>query len=524
MTETMSQKLAVYGQWTYRGAWALEITAAIIGLMTGLALGYQAFAAGESVTAMELTLASAPFFMVALAELTKIPVATLLFSASWLWKPVLLVFLIALAAITFETVIIGLERAATLRQLKYDELAKQIAVLKSENQNLESTILKAQKDNRVEQAQKDIERISGLAEQERNSILQQIADLDRELEGQVLLSPEAARARDRLKEAEDRRSARLAERDRAIRDAVEEFERQRDSFVKRLLDPTATPEQKTAWEEELRRLSNPRPRIMGQYQSQIDSIDQEIASLRDEFETLRGTGEVQGSEQRKSLETRRSELVQSLARSDEKWSRERDAARGALGTAQSTEATETETIAANRTRQDQIAKELAAIEAVRIPMARTDQVRRLASRFHGVEPEDVSVEQTNFVAVIWFSSLAGLAALAGPLTAMVALGLQRIPESTSRKQESKLARFMRKWLVRWRFRRVRTIKVPVEKPVEKEVEKIVERPVEKIVKEILYVPVLTDDPDAVRRALRESLPQEVADLVKITTKTNGSPA
>jgi len=163
MTEALSQKLAVYGQWTYRGAWALEITAAIIGLMTGLALGYQAFAASESVTAMELTLASAPFFMVALAELTKIPVATLLFSASWLWKPVLLAFLLALAAITFGTVIIGLERAATLRQLKYDELAKQIAVLRAENQNLENTVLQAQKDNRVEQAEKDVERISDVA-------------------------------------------------------------------------------------------------------------------------------------------------------------------------------------------------------------------------------------------------------------------------------------------------------------------------------------------------------------------------
>jgi hypothetical protein len=226
------------------------------------------------------------------------------------------------------------------------------------------------------------------------------------------------------------------------------------------------------------------------------------------------------------LETRRSELVHSLARSDEKWNRQQDDARSALSAAQAAKASEAETIAANRARQDQIAKELAAIEAVRIPMARTDQVRRLASRFYGKEPEDVSVEQTNFVAVIWFSSLAGLAALAGPLTAMVALGLQRIPESTSRKRESKLARFMRKWLVRWRFRRVRRIKVPVEKPVEKEVEKIVERPVEKIVKEILYVPVLTDDPEAVRRELTETMPKEVADLVSISAKksANGSPA
>lgn len=59
------------------GAWALEIAAAIIGLATGLALGFQAFSASHTATAMDLTLASAPFFMVAIAELTKIPIATL---------------------------------------------------------------------------------------------------------------------------------------------------------------------------------------------------------------------------------------------------------------------------------------------------------------------------------------------------------------------------------------------------------------------------------------------------------------
>ncbi len=248
--------------------------------------------------------------------------------------------------------------------------------------------------------------------------------------------------------------------------------------------------------------------------------------LRGRFETLRGAGETQGSAQRKQLEQQRSEFLQALATSDEKWSRQQDDARRSLSAAQAAEANEAEVIAANRARQDQIAKQLAAIEAVRIPMARTDQVRRLASRFYGKEPEDVSVGQANLVAVIWFSSLAGLAALAGPLTAMVALGLQKIAEGSTLKQESKLARFMRKWLVKWRFRRIKTKRVPFEVLVEKEVEKIVERPTEKIVKEILYVPILTDDPEVVRRALTETMPKEIADLVAISTKrsAHGSPA
>ena len=71
MVDGLREKLAVYGQWTYRGAWALEITAAFIGLLTGLVLGYRGSMASEQVTAMDLALASAPFFMVAIAELTK---------------------------------------------------------------------------------------------------------------------------------------------------------------------------------------------------------------------------------------------------------------------------------------------------------------------------------------------------------------------------------------------------------------------------------------------------------------------
>jgi hypothetical protein len=90
----------------------------LLGLATGIALGFQAFSTAEtgSITSMDLILASAPFFMVAIAELTKIPIATLLFAVKWVWKPIVFVFLIALAGITFETVFMGLERAVTLRQ------------------------------------------------------------------------------------------------------------------------------------------------------------------------------------------------------------------------------------------------------------------------------------------------------------------------------------------------------------------------------------------------------------------------
>jgi hypothetical protein len=69
---------------------------------TGIVLGLQAYTGSETATPPDLVLASAPFFMVALAELTKIPIATLLTIGSWIWKPFLALALAALALITFR--------------------------------------------------------------------------------------------------------------------------------------------------------------------------------------------------------------------------------------------------------------------------------------------------------------------------------------------------------------------------------------------------------------------------------------
>ena len=90
--------------------------------------------------------------------------------------------------------------------------------------------------------------------------------------------------------------------------------------------------------------------------------------------------------------------------------------------------------------------------------------------------------------------------------------------------EGRLSRAIRYTLLKWRWRRVRTVSRPVEVPVEKEVEKRVEVPVERVVKEILYVPILTDDPEAVRRLLDQTLERDVADLVKVSVvgTKNGS--
>ena len=87
---TMIDKLDSYGQFTYRGAWALEIIAASMGLLTAAILGMQAYQDSENAVPLDAILMAIPFVMVAFAELTKIPIATLLFVAPIIYKPLLL--------------------------------------------------------------------------------------------------------------------------------------------------------------------------------------------------------------------------------------------------------------------------------------------------------------------------------------------------------------------------------------------------------------------------------------------------
>jgi hypothetical protein len=520
MHDSLRSKLIGYGQRTYLAAWALEIVAALLGLTTGIALGYQAFSTAEpgSITSMDLILASAPFFMVSIAELTKIPIATLLFAVGWMWKPIVFLFLIALAGITFETVFMGLERAVTLRQFRYEEIVRKIDGFKFEKEQISSRIADPTLNDKLKQAQENLNAIAAQAEIEHRNLESQIAGVEKDIQGQRLLSPDAARTRDELARSTAERDKLVTERDTLIRESVGEFERQRESFVDRIkmAQTNGDTEKVRRYEGELEQLPNPRARYEAQYAAKIDPIEREIALLQAEFDRRMASAPPMSPTERQKLESQRDDLKTRLRDVDNAWAERRESAsrqvEEVLGL-QNNKATET---GDQQRRVDEISDQLSRLETLRIEDARTDQVRRIAARIYGLKPESVSVDQAGFISIIWFGSLAILAALAGPLTAIVALSLQNIASREERAKEGRLSRAIRYTLLKWRWKRVRTVREPVEVPVDREVEKRIEVPVDRIIKEILYVPVLTDDPEAVRRLMDETLERDVADLVKIS--------
>ena len=371
----------------------------------------------------------------------------------------------------------------------------------------------------MKQAQENLRGIAAQSEEAHNLLENQIRDVEKEIEGQRLLPADTALLRDQLTQKKADRDRLTGERDRSIADRVREFESQRDSFNERIkrYEERGDVETATKYRNELEQLPNPRSRIEAEYANKLDPLEKEISTMQADFDRRLQSAPPMGPAEREKLEARREDLKNRLATSDKDWAERRDAAGKQVEDALGLQSNKAGQVLDQQRRMDEIATELAELGSQRIEDARTDQVRRIASRIYGSKPEDVSLEQAGLISIVWFGSLGMLAALAGPLTAIVALSLQNIASvSEGARKEGKFSRLIRSLLLRWRWRRVRTVKVRVEVPVEKEVEKRVEVPVEKIVKEILYVPLLTDDPEAVRRALSETLEKDVADLVTLS--------
>ena len=141
-------------------------------------------------------------------------------------------------------------------------------------------------DDKLKQAQANLNAIAAQAEQEHKNIESQISGVEKDIQGQRLLSPDAARTRDELTHKVAERDRLAAERDAVIKDRVGEFERQRESFVDRIkmAQTNGDTEKVKRYEGELEQLPNPRARYEAQYAAKIDPIEKDIAALQAEFD------------------------------------------------------------------------------------------------------------------------------------------------------------------------------------------------------------------------------------------------
>ena len=196
------------------------------------------------------------------------------------------------------------------------------------------------------------------------------------------MTPEAAGIADQIKDKKTAKEALLDRRDKEAKEAIEEFERQRDSYDKRIAMARQGEDNVSArrLEAEEAKLQNPRPRIMAKYEPQVASLDQQIASLEARLDQLRAADPTLPAERKAKLEAQLQRLEESYQTAAAEWQQRKDDARDRWALAQKTEREEAETLALHQTRLDKIADSVSTFEQDRVRIAREDQVRRLAGR------------------------------------------------------------------------------------------------------------------------------------------------
>ena len=500
------------GQKLYVVAWVIEGIAVSAGLLIAVAIGMDAHhAAGGHGLSLDVVLASGGFLVVACAELTKIPVATTLVHARWTWKPVLFVLLALMSVITFETIFFSLERGFTMRMQAVERQRQAVEELEDERSRLMTDLA------RSKEAATDTQvLLVGPADELRRRTAERVEELKAELATLDLNAlPPAALDLDR----------RIAERRQAIGDLrdlakternerIDRFESQRESYLRRIEDARKAGDERSVrkWEQALEKLPYPKKEldeIQKRHGVEISKVEAQIVELRQQRAALDITPSADLVARRRSLQERIDEAY------DDQRALERE--QGARAAERSEKAAaRLDAVALTEERLRVVEKNLVPARAAYLELSELDQIYRIAAFWFGKAPAEIGSHEAKQVAAFWFGSIAALAALAGAATAILGEGLIRLSEPRPRQRRAMgLAGLLRRLLLSWRWQRVRTVErfvagPPVEKVVEKIVDKIVERPV----KEFIYVPLLTDDPDAVRSILERDLPRGVGEILK----------
>lgn len=141
-TETKFQKEQDFGRKLFIAAWAVEIMAASLGLLIAGFVAFDAYSQNPDQSGNGLLNAitgALPFALIAVIELTKIPLASGLYRVrNWGWKIFIAIALLALMFVTFETMFTGLERQMT-------NITARITDKKTEIQRFESQISENQR-------------------------------------------------------------------------------------------------------------------------------------------------------------------------------------------------------------------------------------------------------------------------------------------------------------------------------------------------------------------------------------------
>jgi len=541
------------GKYLIRGAWSIEILAALTGVAIAFINGYDAAIEIEKIHGQipagmrfDILIAALPFMMVAVAEISKIPFVYIFYGAEKThWRLMFGGILLLLIFVTFETMVNGFQRNFT--NLTYEiEQPRNEHIRLTEELNELNRQIEERESLSEESISSDIQKIIDDAQVLRDSTIENLKKQKEE----VLLSHGGDISRQinsHIKQIEVLRD----ERDQEISRIIAE----RDSRIK-LDSESVSPEVLQALRDERKDLQNQLSQLnadeteetkncffcgaeRAKYQSLREPIEERIAAINEQLSmTARNIsssviGEYSGKinkikndydrkissieDKMKPLESRlanNTAIKSKLADIDQQIEGARSVFENNKERAQkvrakkSTELEGNEGIVAELKRKVSLAeKSRNEIRDVINEKVRNNQIYNFTMMIYGHDSAaDVTRDEVKNIVSIWFGSIAMIVAIVGTGMAFGGIILQEHfpPRKPSKK---KVANAVRYALISLR-RRLREPKI-VEKVVEKEVDKIVEVtkevpvdkvvfkevPVEVIKKELIHVPVYTNDPE-----------------------------
>tara|TARA_B100001057_G_scaffold496527_1_gene598230 strand:- start:330 stop:1973 length:1644 start_codon:yes stop_codon:yes gene_type:complete len=520
-------------KWLISLAWAFEITAALVGLSVAWSLGIQAFEYQKktlgnilgNMAYIEVILASLPFVMVALGELLKIPISQIIYEAKKIKiKIIYFIVLIAITAITFETVYLGMER-------QYNLITSMVTIPKQKVESNRETIknlnskLEKIKENTPQKIREEYQQKVEDAKKNFNTLLN---NLEEEFKNKQSLDVTVEDML--LKELENDRNKIKKERDDKLSDIDSQISAQENNKLKileQLKDAktsffTKSPaddlrDQIDIINKKLKELNEKRTSTQSLFAAKISNNSAEINKTREAKNRKKFEKQSTDSYQKKrsDLVKERDRVLRDLEKERQELGKEIAQEKNNIKNIQNNISIFEETIAELNNEIDFAAK--------------NSQIYRIAMMFYAgsQRPSDISKEQADRVALIWYGSVAFIISTLGAALAFGYFILSdqkiynnpnKLPPSRTLNRSMRLAlRALRK---RWKEPKVVKVtntiekavpkevikEVPVEKVVIKEVEKEVpvdkvslkEVPVEVVSKEIIYTPLWTNDPDRLK--------------------------
>lgn len=543
----------------YIAAWVIEVFSVLIGL--GIALMTMFYSFGSLYEGKQgslgvgdftnIFIATVPFIMVAIVELTKIPFTEAVYKTqSYLWKILFLVSLTFIAFITFESAMNGFERNFQALVSSVDKPSKQLVTVEETLENLNNEYEKLSNltqegiDQRFNEQYKEL---SVQKNEQVNRLNDQIKDIRARSETSYIKAKRAENS-----DLEREINALRTQRDRETERVVQEFQEnlkvsQQDMNVKRrnlqnqfhvemakLRDiekqAQETIENANFFNEsrvrsEQRELINEQEKKVEQLRAQLNSIDASGVLSENQRELNKAKDDTSAS-----YDTKISDLREKIAKNNQDISRslsskEKDNEVLISGISQEINRLENaflkqvETLKAQRDndydrlenfsqKKQELDERMTSLNEQRVTLREEinlkvadSQIYRMAQWWWDKEnAADVSKENVATVALIWFGSLALLIAITGIVLAFASLvvgDIKRIERSEHKRYDSAFNRLLgsiRKYFVNQSLKK-RIKYVEVDKVEYVEVDKVVfkEVPVEVVKKEIVYMPFYTND-------------------------------